>query len=463
MATAETVVSSRSSSGSRWLRLVLSGCAIMVLLAVGMVGWRVLHVRSQQSALKAKLAELAAAGKAVDAARVKQLHEERTDDALTSEWRALFTELSEPDLRIASSTLPIVGTMEGEANRIPPRGEVWEMDTDARKFLGDTKAVRDRLRKLAVKGRAVFFPMQFEEQGKGSSEAHDGIQFAVRLLHFEALAALRYNAPAAAVEVARSLLTIPNVLEGEPSMMSMSVSGSAEMAALDVVKTAVEQRALNEVQLVQTIEMLRSFEPLNERFKLAVQGERGMLQTALDSLATKQGLTYFAFGSPTVRLATLELLDRLEAAPLDDPHGFFRVGKQVQGEIEDLGFGSRGSTDALAPTALIPITARAAVVANREMERRLAMLAVAIQLYRSNTGKLPAEISEVIAAVAKLGVNAAELEPIGGKPFGYRVSEDGSSATVWGFSLLSNTKQTPDEPPEIDDPLGQNRNWVWRL
>ena len=450
---------SDSRRGTKWISLLLKLSACAVALVVGLVVWRVFDVRSQQSTLRARLAELAAAGRVVDAAGMKRLHEEKTSDELTEEWRALFVELADPELRMAAATLPIVGGLEGEANRVPSRGEAWESEAEARKFLSDTKAVRDRLRKLAVKGRAVYFPMQYEGEDKGGSEGHAGIEFACRMLFFEGLAALRFNAPAAAVEDVRCLLGLVQVLEGEPSMMSMAVCSSAEKGAMQLVKIAVERRSLSGQQLAQVVEALQSYQPANERFQLAVQGERGMLQTELDAFAAKQGMMYSIFGAPRFRTATLELLDRLEAAPLDDIEGLLKVGRDVQAAIEELGFGNQGSADIMAPTALIPFTARTSTMVSREMERRLAMLAVAVQMYRAKSVKLPSDIAEV----GKLGLDPTKLMPVGGKPFGYRVSEDGSSGVLWGFSLLTNAKQTPDEPPETDDPSGLNAAWVWSL
>ncbi len=443
----------------KWVSLLMKLTAVFLLIAIGFVTWRIVDVQAQQRNLKTKLEALSAAGKAIDVAGVKRLHDERTSDELTAEWQALFGELGDPELQRTLEGILKTDVSGGEAVPVPPRGEQWENDAAARKFLSDTKAVRDRLRKLTLKSRAVHFPMQYEGEGHGSSEAHGTIAFATKVLYFEGLAALRYGAIPAAIEDVRCLFAIVRVLEGEPSIMSMAVCGPAELGAIKIVKAAVEQRSLNAKQLAQLLEVLKAYKPSSERFQLAVQGERGMLQSTLGSFAEKQGLLYSILGAPGFRTATLELLDRLEVAPVDDIDGLVKVGSEVLGDIQKLGFGNQSSADSLAPTALIPLTARLSTIASREMERRLAILAVAIQMHRAEFGRFPDEISEV----TKLGIDPATLLPVGGKPFGYQVSNDRQTATLWGFSLLSNAKQTPDEPPNTDDPMGLNKSWVWRL
>ncbi len=440
-----------------WGRVLRVSFAVVLVVTLGLILWRVVDVQAQQRVLNAKLAALSAAGKPIDAAGVKRLHEERTSDELSAEWLDLFADLAVPELRMAAATLPFIGSLEGAANRVPLRGEDWESEAEARKFLSDTKAIRDRLRKLAVKGRGVYFPMQYEGEEAGSSEAHEGIAFATRMLIFEAFAALRYDAVAAAIEDVRCLFAMLRVLEGEPSSMSMAVCSSAEVNSLEVIKVAVQRSTLSEQQLAQLLEILQAYQPSSERFQFAIQGERGMLAATVGSLVEQQGLMYSLRGAPRFRTAALDLLDRLEAAPMSDLDGLVKVGSDVQSEIETLGFGNRGSADVMAPSALIPLTARASTIASREMGRRLAILAVALQMHRIKFGKLPAELAEV----AKVGVEPAKLVPVGRKPFGYSVSDDGRSGTLWGFSLLSNAKQTPDEPPDVNDPLSLNEFWVW--
>jgi len=443
----------------KWISLLLKILALVLSIAFGLLGWRVINIQVQQRGLQAELAALSAAGRPTDAAGVKRLHVEHTSDELTEAWLALFAELSDPELRKAAAMLPFVGTLEGEANQVPPRGEDWESDADARKFLSLTKAVRDRLRRLTVKSLAVYFPMQYEGVSSGSSQAHDGVKFATQFLYFEALAALRYDAITAAIDDVRCLFALAGLLNGEPSAMSVAVCAGPERAAMEVIKLAVEQRSLTEPQLVSLLDVVRVRQLANEHFQLAVQGERGMLLTTLDSFANRQGPLRYVFGSPGARTVTLKLLARLEAAPVDDIQDFMSQCSSVQGDIEEFGFGNRSSADDLAPTALIPLTARGNIIVSGEMQRRLATLAVATQLYRAKHGKLPADISEVAA----VGIDPAKLVPVGGKPFGYRVNEDRSSGVLWGFSLLTRTKQTPDEPPNVDDGMELNRAWVWQL
>ena len=185
-----------------------------------------------------------------------------------------------------------------------------------------------------------------------------------------------------------------------------------------------------------------------------------MLISTLDSFAAQQGFLQYLFGSPKQRLLALDSLDRLEAAPSDDGDAFLSATEAIRNRPEnDVAPNSMGnSADYMAPSALIPLYAAGAVAVRQQMHRRLAMVGVGLQLYKFKNGRFPVELS----TVADVGLNAEKLMPVGGKPFGYRPSEDGDSAILWGF-VVPFKNQTPEEPDDVNDPLMNNKPWVWNL
>ncbi len=62
-----------------------------------------------------------------------------------------------------------------------------------------------------------------------------------------------------------------------------------------------------------------------------------------------------------------------------------------------------------------------------------------------------------------MGVDLQRLMPMGGKPFGYRLSEDKSTAELWGFHILLRNLSTPDEPLPIEGQDSNNSRWLWKL
>jgi len=435
------------------IRLLLVTTGVASFLLVGLVAWRGTDNRAQQQELRAALDLLSTQGSPVNADGVKKLHESSTNRELTDEWNSLFDELTTIKFLEATESFPYLGNSHLKDDRVPPRGQPWEAEAGAIKFLTETKSLRDRLRKLAMKSRGVYLPMNYEGEGQGYSSSYSGYKQAIHLTRFESYVALRFNNPAAVLEDIRCFTGLSNLLDGTPSINSFLLASAASQNSLGVVQEAVELSIFNEEQLQQLLEHFSV--PVSPRhFQLALKGERGMLLSALESLASNQSFTLFG-GSAKSRLRLLKLLDRLESAKFEDGDAFMRLIEESLHEIEQFGF-TENSVDAMALGGATPVVAAGTVYVRNEMKRKLALIAIGVQLYRHKHGNLPSNLEEL----AKVNLDPVSLTPIGGKPFGYRLNAQRDTATVWGFYIPSRVKQTPPEPPE---PVGENSDWVWRF
>lgn len=415
--------------------------------------------QSQFQEWQSRLAAIADSGAPIDASGVKMLHERSTSKALTEEWLAIFDELTSPEFIEAAESLPYLDGADEADNRVPGPGQPWEIEDKARKFLTDTKAVRDRLQKLANKSHAVYFAMEYEGSTRGSFPGETSIRLgynqALNLIRFEAHMALRFNAAAAVLEDIRCFRGMSGLLDGDPSTTSLLFVSSAQRLAMEIVQEAVEMNTFKETQLRELLEVLGSFSASTVRFQLALQGERGLHMSAL---APKASFGFLS-GPFRGRLRMLELYDRLGSIDVEDGNAAMKVIDETQAEIEQYGFVDQSTIDGLALNSMIPLTASGTVEVRNRMKQRFATLAVAIQLYRMKVGKLPSTTT----AVSEIGVDPTTLVPIGGKPFGYRLSDQGDSARLWGFYIPSPRAYTPDEPPDITDPLSQEHGWVWNI
>jgi hypothetical protein len=435
------------------IRILLVTIGVASFLLVGLVAWRGTHNRAQQQELRAALDLLSTQGSPVNADGVKKLHQSSTNTELTDEWNSLFDELTSVEFLEATESFPYLGNSHLKDDSIPPRGQPWEAEAGAIKFLTETKSLRDRLRKLAIKSRSVYLPMNYEGEGQGDSSSYSGYKQALKLLRFESYVALRLKASAAVLEDIRCFTGLSNLLDGTPSINSFLLASAASQNSLGVVQEAVELSIFNEEQLQQLLEHFSV--PVSPRhFQLALKGERGMLLSALESLASNQSFTLFG-GSAKSRIRMLKLLDRLESAKFEDGDAFVRLIEESMHEIEQFGF-TENSVDAMALSGATPVVAAGTVYVRNEMKRKLALIAIGVQLYRHKHGNLPSSLEEL----AKVNLDPASLAPIGGKPFGYRLNAQKDTATVWGFYIPSRIKQTPTEPLE---PVGENGDWVWRF
>lgn len=445
----------------RILRAFLALFALLLLICVGLVGWRFLSIRSGQQLYDNRIKELAAKGTAVDEAGVNRLHSERSSPEFADQWRAIFADFAKPEFQEASAQLPYLGN-EGFADTgVPPRGEPWEAEADARKFLVDYMQLRDRVRKLAVKSQAVYFPLVRESDGGSINEAHLSIRTATKLLVLDCFMALRANAHAVAYEDLRALVGLSHFLQGEPNSIAFLIDQAAMGAALNVIQTGIEQHSFNESLLKQVLALLESNKIPSDHFWLAVEGQRGIAQTVLSELAQKQGAVRLLLGSPQARINALDMYQGLQQLTFDDLDKCIADMDQIENisnrYLSSVRFPT--SADHYAPLEVSSTLAVAKAVVRQQSHLRLAKLAIAIELYRLKTNRLPESLNDV----AEIGVDLEQNKPVGGKPFGYRLSDDKTSAEIWGFDLLSRNKQTPDTPPEVDEMLDPEPWWLWKI
>ncbi len=99
--------------------------------------------------------------------------------------------------------------------------------------------------------------------------------------------------------------------------MGLLIDNGTERAALELVQSAVEQRALSESQLKELIVTLQSVKIPQEHLWLAAEGERGSLIATLDDMGKRLGIGRYMLGSPRGRLAALDLIDRMQAVKFD--------------------------------------------------------------------------------------------------------------------------------------------------
>ena len=441
--------------------LFIALCLVWVclILIFGSFGWRFFSIRGQQKALNAKLHELRLRGVAIDASDLKRLHADNTSPESSETWEAIFAKLSEPEYFDAALSLPYFGGLNGAADCVPPRSEKWDLEESAKAFLVSTKALRAQLRDLGSNASPVYFPIVFEGLG-GTNKHIDSVKQATNLVTFDAFMALRYNSSATVLQDIRALYGISKLLRGDPSVESTFQCAASEGRALEVVQGAIEQGVFSQTQLRELLEFLSEQPSLNGSYLLAVQGGRGMLSTTLDDFAAKQGFLRKILGAPKLRLIAFDSLDQLEAAASDDGDAFLKAIESVQNRPEhDVAPSMLGnSADYMASHALIPLYVAGTSAVRMQMHRRLAISGIGLQLYKLKHRKFPSEL----ASIADVGLDPTKLMPVGGKPFGYRVSEKGDSAILWGF-VVPFKKQTPEEPDAVDDRLVNNKPWVWNL
>ncbi len=404
---------------------------------------------------------LRAKGQVVDLVGMQKLHAEKASPEMAAEWDEIFEELTSLEFIEESMSFPYLGPTEFVETHVPHRGEEWEAEADAKQFLTNRKALRDKLRKLAAQGKSVYFAVEATGQSPPECTAHKPIQRAIQLLAFDGVMTLRFNAAPVALEDVRALMGMRNLLRGEPSIMAFFISDSAEEGLIEIAKAGVEQHLFNEKQLRELLAILSSIDVPREHFVNAIEGERGELLASLEWFAKQQGFLRPLLGSPAARTTALDLFEKFQALKFDDLNATLTDLDAVDADLSQFMASVRmpTSADHMAPLRAPVLNAMARTVVNRQMQLRLARLAIGVELYRLKHQRLPESTAEVV----DVGVDPVQLVPAGKKPFGFRLSEDKTHADLWGFALPQRFVETPPEPPENILNGSEEHRCYWKL
>ncbi|MEQ1825224.1 MAG: hypothetical protein ABL921_04735 [Pirellula sp.] len=430
------------------------GCLFYCLLAMligpfalglAMVGAWFVRESVASSRLAARVAVLKANGLPVDDATMKSYYDARTDPSDSNAWNNIFATISSPEFTQASAKMPYLGNVPD----VPGNGE-WENETEVRGFLHDWKQLHDQVTSLTKNAHVVRFPIQFDSVNTLLPHVQQSRTVA-RLIKLYGQVALRDRDSKRIREAVEALMEV-SWLANEHLLISDLVKMAIDSMSIGLLKQALEQDAIETADLEKLLPLIQSSKDVSAAsWKAMFVAERGIALPAYKKMP---------MGRSSDANYYLDMVESYMEVPTDGIDKFRTEVKKREAMFLNKANASWLSQmdSVVTQLAASNLSSVAEAFVRVAVEHRIATLAIGIRLFEDKHGKLPMSLAEL----SEFSIDSRDLLPVGKKPFGYRVQNDG--AILWGFELKEN-EITPDEPPILSsEPTDTIDNrWIWSL
>ncbi|MEM7557532.1 MAG: hypothetical protein AAF394_00280 [Planctomycetota bacterium] len=482
------------------------GCLIYGLIGlVGfpmlLIGGSLLFVTVRDSGANSKVdqmkADLVAKGLPVDDDTLSKYYDKLASEEHTKEWMELIAGSDSDEINAACQGVAVVGVDGGEIPVSPEddpalksagnSGESSDANAESsetdsgygaegeptwdqqkvRDFLALTSELRSRaevaaLRQLKPDAKPVRFQVQFNGIETLLEHAQQMRQLA-RIIVIQGQVAVYDRDSDATKRSIQTLVGCSRTLEGEPMLVSQLVRIAVRMLSVDLLHRALEQDVLTEQDLAALLPLVLQGAKISPTWYVAHHGERCVYLPIAEgkSSGATADVRWIPFRGKDKELY-MEINEALVNVSLSDLDAFRDEMIRQEDKITSASSGGPVAMfDNLLTSMLAPATAAAADAWIREaMNHQIAALAIGIKLHEIRTGEFPKNLEQLKALDIKgADWNPAELQPVGGKPYGYEVDDDG--AHLWGFSTR-NHSETPKTRP-TEDLTMEMESWLWDI
>lgn len=435
-------------SGCRWLLLglVLVPVVFLLVVAAWWFGRNAIAART----LETRIDELRAQGEPVDDETLQRYYDTTTDPSLTLIWQSIQDQLND------SGFDRIYGSIEVLASdgRIPAAEQPWAGESIVRDYLANHRSLVELIDSIAGQTESVRFPIEFDSLNTLLPNAQHQRSVA-RLLTLRHQLACRDRDGTEATASILSLLAVMRSTQRDPLLISQLISFSTFSTAMNELRFGLADDLYDCEQLQSILEALERVDNSVDVFRVALSGERAMALTAMMNSDVHLGQVSSSprptlVNRPHDALATLDFYERviptLGSDLLASHPDLVQLSFQLEFEARQAGVLQKLDTS-LTQLLQTNLENLANAYGDHEQSLRLAKTAILVRLARYEHDRWPASLDEL----AQPEMATGPLQPLGGKPFGYRIEPD-DCVLLWGFSLTeefqaASTRQTPDEPP----------------
>ncbi|GAA4455603.1 hypothetical protein [Novipirellula rosea] len=447
------------------IAILLCVLGIPILLCSGTATWWFARQEIAAGKLASERAEIVARGLPIDNESIAEFRSERMSHKLSDRWMRLLDQFETEAFLKSCEGVPIVGVTEDEPSVALDSPNKYQDDIE--RFLEQWAGLRAELHEITEGSGAIWTEIEFDSFATLLPRVHS-TRSAARLLSLEFKDAVRRDDREQAFHSIMATIGVARSLESEPILVATLVHLAISGMALDDLKLAVERDLFNEEQLLRLLDQLKSFDDFGTKYRLAIAGERAMSQPVFDNPGQlmDEGNESNLGARPIDALAALEFLEQAESIPTDNLTDFMvdadAFETHVDRQFKDAGWLQRWDT--IMTSLTVPaVGAYATAIVRNTMQMRIAKLAIGLRLFQKPRSHWPDSLEKL--SVSSIGVELGPTEPIGDKPFGYRVENE--TAELWGFLPENASDSTPDSPPDpISVPENQRDQvdyWHWKL
>ncbi|HBE66875.1 MAG TPA: hypothetical protein DDW52_01870 [Planctomycetaceae bacterium] len=446
-----------------WLYLlgIVFGLPILLIgLVLLIFGWR---DASAGRRLQQRLDAISSEGLPVDNATMEAYYNSLTTTEQTDDWLAVLEEMQSQEFRDSIEGVPIFDGKVDVETQFVPAGEPWVHEAATRRFLDRWSSVYRKALQLSIDAEPTRWPMEFDSFNTNLQNTQE-MRSVARLISLDGNLALYDQDSGGVRRNVLALARLPRVLEGEPLFVSQLVAAAISSMGVDLFREGVQQGVLDSNDIDRLLREYRNKTNVGQAWRRSIVGERGFAMPVFRDpgvLGDGRALAWFRNNDANT---ALDIYEKAIEASTEDPAELLKNTQELEAWMQER-FGSMNllqQFDSILSGMLTPAMAAGGRAFSRiAIQHRIAILAGGVRMFEQETGSFPEDLSEL----SKYGIDVSQLQPPGGKPFGYRV-EDGE-AVLWGFPIsVGDVSSTPEQPPSLalgEPNRGYNELWVWRL
>lgn len=403
----------------RWWKIGCGGVLAIMLVIVG--SW--LIWRSQKLSAIAEIeAEIRARGEPVNAEELnEQFHDLQGAKDKTALFLAIIRQVDAESLKEEMRPLPIVG--DGEPLAVDPETP-WEQEAAVAAFLAKHTELLDEIEAAVNAEGEVRFPYDFGENVFVRTDKTQSLRICARLLLMRASFAAQTGDSEQSFRSARALVGLAESLRDEPLAISMLVHVALREVATSTIADLLPVSGWTEKQLAQLRDDCLASD-WRASTQTAIIGERAVGRIAFQdpgAFAFWETRVAYITGSEDERFFLQYMTDCAVAMDQTFPENLSDVA-QIQTEFEnvlDTTSYAVCMTHIISSLTTMSIEIMANAGARALANDRSNAAQLAIELYRREHGKLPAELSDLVPDF----LDEVPIDPFTGDPLIYRVDED---------------------------------------
>lgn len=433
------------ASNLRWYVILAIVPAVVAMVAGLFYGYR---EWSAAQYLRAQRAEWSQSGIPFNNVSLKEWYTKRTHSEGTEDWLEVLQLCKWGSGASSTDRLPYLGYEGKTLLSLIPDGD-WPEEPLVASFLKEMEPVLQALEEASVHPTPVRFPIIFNGVGTNLDYLQDS-RNVLRLLNLDFDYAYYHQDTKRALRDLELMLATIRAFDSRETLVSELINVALRGIRTGAIRRSLKNSIWTDDELATLRKSIENPEPLGERWKDVLIGERAVGLSAIESLRNNaneeldSGRTgrLFPLTSSGERIF-LDYYQRVMNLPSSDLKTW-----QASAGIETLLDAARGSSSMVWIGMILPaVQAAIAAEIRSEVDRRWTQTAIVLRQYKNQKGEWPSRLRDL----ETLGLSLDDYSTAHGEVFGYEVV--GQTAYLWtadprNWHLQQNI--SPTRPSEAD-------------
>ncbi|MDA0660702.1 MAG: hypothetical protein O3C60_17990 [Planctomycetota bacterium] len=390
----------------------------------------------------------------------KRTHSEGTDD-----WLRILQLCNWGVGASGTEKLPYVG-FEGETRQYLAPGGDWAEEPLVASFVHEMEPVLQLIENASKHPKPVRFSLIIDGFATPLPQLQEA-RSVMRLLNLDFDYAYYHQDTQRALRDLQLMDATIDAFDSREIIVSNLINLALRSMRMGAIRRSLTNSIWTAEELAHLRESVASPDPLAERWRDVMMGERAFGLAAIESLRRNEttlsefddsAMANLIPPTPSVQRQLLECYDRAVHLPIEDGLTKSRVtAEEIDRMVHDA---SGGSASVWIGLVFPAVTAYFGAAMKAESDRRWTQTAIALRQYKSQNGDWPTRLEDL----ESLGLRFDDYSLANGGMFGYEV--DGKIAYLWTTDSKSVYESTvgPTRPTEENaETNGTKNDSLWHL